>query len=118
MSLEFRQDSTGSLPVMTKAQVVFSHYSRIGFGLKGHPVEIVRQRVYSQASEYPFLNPNRLKKSTQLVERTLRHFSFVSTIGLIVCRQGPSTAKGVAFLTLEDEYGMINVTIPIPIQNV
>jgi len=110
-NLAFRQDLKKSLPLMTKEEVVSSHYSRIGFSLSGHPVEIVRQRVYSHADEYPFLNPDRLKNSTQLAEKTLRNFSIVSTIGLIICRQRPSTAKGVAFLTLEDEFGMINVTV-------
>jgi error-prone DNA polymerase len=29
--------------------------------------------------------------------------------GLVVCRQRPSTAKGVVFVSLEDEYGIANV---------
>ena len=31
--------------------------------------------------------------------------------GLVTCRQRPMTASGVAFLTLEDESGMINVLV-------
>lgn len=110
-NLEYRRDFTKSLPLMTRDEVISTHYSRIGFSMSGHPVEIVRQRVYSQASEYPFLNPEKLRSSTQLAESALRNFSNVSTIGLIICRQRPGTAKGVAFLTLEDEFGMINITV-------
>jgi DNA polymerase III alpha subunit len=31
--------------------------------------------------------------------------------GLVVCRQRPGTAKGVTFLLLEDEYGLVNVIV-------
>lgn len=31
--------------------------------------------------------------------------------GLVVCRQRPGTAKGVIFLTLEDETGVVNVVV-------
>lgn len=31
--------------------------------------------------------------------------------GLIVCRQRPGTAKGITFLLLEDEYGLVNVVV-------
>jgi error-prone DNA polymerase len=31
--------------------------------------------------------------------------------GLVICRQRPGTAKGVVFMTLEDEAGFVNVVI-------
>ena len=31
--------------------------------------------------------------------------------GLVICRQRPSTAKGVTFLTLEDETGFVNLVV-------
>ena len=31
--------------------------------------------------------------------------------GLVICRQRPSTAAGVVFMTLEDETGFVNVVI-------
>jgi error-prone DNA polymerase len=31
--------------------------------------------------------------------------------GLIVCRQRPGTAKGITFLLLEDEFGLVNVVV-------
>jgi len=36
----------------------------------------------------------------------------VETAGLVVCRQRPSTARGIVFLLLEDEFGLVNVLIP------
>ncbi len=35
----------------------------------------------------------------------------VAVAGLVVCRQRPGTAKGVIFLTLEDETGTANVVV-------
>ena len=35
----------------------------------------------------------------------------VVVAGMVVCRQKPPTAKGFAFLTLEDETGLMNIII-------
>jgi len=35
----------------------------------------------------------------------------VAIAGLVVGRQRPGSAKGVTFLTLEDEFGMVNVVV-------
>ena len=35
----------------------------------------------------------------------------VAVAGLVLCRQRPGTAKGVIFLTLEDETGVANVVV-------
>lgn len=36
----------------------------------------------------------------------------VETAGLVVCRQRPATARGIVFLLLEDEHGLVNVLVP------
>src|SRR5207245_7727077 len=35
----------------------------------------------------------------------------VDVAGMVVCRQQPGTAKGIVFLLLEDEWGLVNVMI-------
>jgi single-strand DNA-binding protein len=35
----------------------------------------------------------------------------VTVAGIVVCRQRPGTAKGVIFLTLEDETGTANIVV-------
>jgi DNA polymerase III alpha subunit len=35
----------------------------------------------------------------------------IQVAGLIVCRQRPGTAKGITFLLLEDEHGLLNVIV-------
>jgi error-prone DNA polymerase len=41
----------------------------------------------------------------------LREGVRVTVAGAVICRQRPGTAKGFVFLTLEDETGLVNVTI-------
>ncbi|KUM43370.1 hypothetical protein AR540_24145 [Pseudomonas sp. EpS/L25] len=47
--------------------------------------------------------------SLELKER--RHGQPARIAGLVVGRQRPGTASGVTFVTLEDEYGMVNVVV-------
>jgi error-prone DNA polymerase len=35
----------------------------------------------------------------------------VRTTGIVTCRQRPSTASGVTFVTIEDETGTVNVVV-------
>ena len=35
----------------------------------------------------------------------------VEIAGLVVCRQRPMTAKGIIFLLIEDEFGLVNVLV-------
>jgi error-prone DNA polymerase len=39
----------------------------------------------------------------------------VRVAGMVVARQRPATAKGVVFMLLEDEHGMINLVVPPPV---
>ena len=42
---------------------------------------------------------------------TVRPGARISVAGLVILRQRPGTAKGVIFLTLEDETGVVNVVV-------
>ena len=39
------------------------------------------------------------------------HGCRVEYAGIVICRQRPKTAKGVIFMTLEDETGFVNVIL-------
>jgi len=43
--------------------------------------------------------------------RHLRNGQRVAVAGLVTCRQRPGTAKGIVFITLEDETGMANLVV-------
>ena len=57
----------------------------------------------------PRLQARRFVTAAQL--GTLPDRTPVRVAGLVTCRQHPGTAKGVIFVTLEDETGQINVVV-------
>jgi error-prone DNA polymerase len=66
---------------------------------RGHPLAALREELAQQ------------KLATARAVAQLAHGAFVRTAGLVICRQRPSTANGVVFLTLEDETGFANVVV-------
>ena len=69
------------------------------FSIDSHPMELLRSKLSREIQRQ-----DSLKK--------LRNGVRTSVAGLVVCIQKPGTAKGVAFLLLEDESGLLNVVIP------
>ena len=51
----------------------------------------------------------RLRTAAQV--NAARHKQPIRAAGIVTCRQRPSTASGVTFVTLEDETGTINVVV-------
>jgi error-prone DNA polymerase len=84
---------------MSELQEVYTDYQTIGLSLQGHPMDYCRAAL-SQMKVVP---------AAQLSE--LRSGKLVRVAGLVVLRQRPSTAKGITFVTLEDETGAINLVI-------
>ena len=75
-------------------------YRTTGLSLEKHPVALLRE----------YLTARRALSASEL--QNAPHRSRVRVGGLVTCRQRPPTAKGVAFLTLEDETGMANLVVP------
>jgi error-prone DNA polymerase len=88
------------LPETTPGEHVVQDYAAISLSLKAHPVaffreELARRRVITSAEHW-----NERLASWR-----------VSVAGLVLVRQRPGTAKGVIFVTLEDETGIVNVVV-------
>ena len=71
-------------------------YSTTGHSSRGHPLETIRGELDAQG----------LPTAQQLNRRG--HGQRASYAGAVICRQRPGTAKGVVFMTLEDETGFVN----------
>jgi error-prone DNA polymerase len=65
----------------------------------GHPLTPLREALAAQG----------LPEAASI--RHLRNGSRVRYAGLVICRQRPGTAKGVLFMTLEDETGLVNLVV-------
>jgi error-prone DNA polymerase len=78
---------------------IVADYAHTGLTLRRHPIAVLRPRLEAQG----------LLSSVQL--RSVPHGSTVRTAGLVITRQRPGSAAGVTFVTLEDEFGSINLIV-------
>jgi error-prone DNA polymerase len=78
---------------------LIADYRSTGVALGKHPLELMR----------PGLDPE-LMSSAELARAD--DGSTVEVAGMVVARQRPGTAKGIVFMTLEDERGIVNVIVP------
>ncbi|CBL44848.1 Error-prone DNA polymerase [gamma proteobacterium HdN1] len=83
----------------TEAKDMLEDYRSLGLTLGRHPMALLRNHAA--------LKVCKLQKEVCLLS-TRR---FVQVAGIVTCRQRPGTAKGVMFLTLEDETGNHNIVI-------
>ncbi len=88
------------LPALAPVELTEADYRMTGLSLAGHPVSHLRA----------LLAPNGVLSARDLLKQG-RDGQKVAVAGLVICRQRPGTAKGFAFLTLEDETGMINIIV-------
>jgi error-prone DNA polymerase len=88
-----------ALPAMALPQQVAEDYRTTSLSLKAHPCGFFRSRL----DRLNVLPAERLKG--------VRDGRKVSVGGLVLIRQRPGTAKGVVFLTLEDETGVANAVV-------
>ena len=87
------------LPAAPEGEEVLWDYNRLGLTLRSHPLALLRRRLAAQSyldGAQMALLPNR---------RLARH------AGIVTGRQQPGTAKGVTFLSLEDEHGSVQVIV-------
>jgi error-prone DNA polymerase len=87
------------LPLLTDAEHVVEDYSAVGLSLKAHPVSFVRKQLDSM----------RVLPTANLAKMT--NGDAIAVAGLITVRQRPGTAKGVIFITIEDETGFANLVV-------
>jgi error-prone DNA polymerase len=79
---------------------VMTDYRMLGLSLTSHPMALVREELVRRR-----VSPARMTQDEAHRGRTLR------CAGLVTVRQHPGTAKGVTFVTLEDETGQVNVVV-------
>jgi error-prone DNA polymerase len=91
-----------ALPLLrppTEGEDVAMDYASLGLTLGRHPLALIRKYLL------------RLKLLSAAEILALPHGAQVRAAGLVVCRQHPSSSKGVIFVTLEDETGHTNVIV-------
>ncbi len=88
-----------ALPTLGAFGEVVADYRTTGLSLKAHPLKFLR----------PQLDQRRITPAWRLA--SIKDGRFLRVAGLVLVRQRPSTAKGITFVTLEDETGVINLIV-------
>ena len=88
-----------TLPLMSKGEHVIQDYASTSLSLKAHPVSFVRGQ----------LSLLRVLPTKDLAQA--KDGQTVKVAGLVLVRQRPGTAKGVCFITIEDETGFTNLVV-------
>ncbi len=87
------------LPAMPLSEEVVNDYQTTRLSLKAHPLSFLR----------PDLADRGFVRACDLRKRKCR--AMVQVAGVVLIRQRPGSAKGVCFITLEDETGVVNLVI-------
>ena len=92
-------ENAQALPDMPLPEQVVADYQTIRLSLKGHPME--------------FLRPMFAREGVIACEGVChdRDRQYVRCAGVVLVRQRPGSAKGVVFMTLEDETGIANIVV-------
>jgi error-prone DNA polymerase len=88
-----------NLPKMCLPEHVVHDYAATSLSLKAHPLNFIREEL------------GRLHVSSTADLAKGKHGDTVKVAGLILVRQRPGTAKGVCFITIEDETGTANLVV-------
>ena len=96
---EFGEEAAVALPAMPLSEHVVNDYQTLRLSLKAHPMSFLRSRFKADG----VASCDDLRKLADGVH--------VSLAGVILVRQRPGTAKGVVFMTLEDETGVSNAVV-------
>jgi error-prone DNA polymerase len=99
LALGNTDDDAVAFPSLTAAEEIHWDYGASNHSTRGHPLAPLRSELRSRG--WP---------DARTVQRG-RDGQRVDYVGHVICRQQPSTASGVVFMTLEDETGFVNVVI-------
>ncbi|RIK74688.1 MAG: error-prone DNA polymerase [Planctomycetota bacterium] len=91
--------SPEALPEITDEEQVIADYLTGGLSLRAHPISFHRERLAA------------LGVVTAAALAAAENDSRVRVAGLVLLRQRPATAKGITFVTLEDETGTANLVV-------
>jgi len=94
-------EPTAETPVLrdlTRWERMLADYRHTGMSVRTHPLALLRPHL-----------PKGTLSSAELHEQ--RHGRQVAVAGMTIARQRPSTAHGIVFMLLEDEYGQVNLIV-------
>lgn len=98
-SSDIQQEAAVSLPSLLPGEEVIADYRSLSLSLKAHPLSFLRADLDRLGC--------RQNKSLDATRSGTR----LTVAGLVLVRQRPGSARGVIFMTLEDETGVANIIV-------
>ncbi|MFN2518724.1 MAG: error-prone DNA polymerase [Jatrophihabitantaceae bacterium] len=95
----FDESAVPALPPMTEPEQLIADMWATGITTERYPTALIRDRL------------DALGVITSAALRAIEDHTRVTVGGVVTHRQRPATARGVTFLNLEDETGMVNVIV-------
>lgn len=99
LSLARAAEPEFDLRAPTASEDVLTDYQSTGLSLRQHPLSLFRDRLAAR------------KVGTAAALREAEDKAKVRVAGMVMFRQRPPAAKGVMFMTLEDETGSVNLIL-------
>ncbi len=93
------EEETLDLPEAPEGEAIVWDYASLGLTLRRHPLALLRERLQARR----FMTAEALKDAPD--------GRLVRACGIVTGRQQPGTSKGVVFVTLEDETGVVQVIV-------
>ena len=101
LSLPLDLPEAPELAKLSEWELAVADYGSTGMTLGAHPLALMRPGLEELAT------------SGDVVQ--LPNGTVLEVAGIVVARQRPATARGVVFMLLEDEFGVINIVVPPPV---
>ncbi|MDA4809349.1 hypothetical protein NY486_26225, partial [Enterobacter hormaechei] len=98
-TIELAVEAQTRLPPMQMAEHVIADYESFRLSLKGHPMQFRRDMLGREGVVT-------CRQATSLASNRR-----VKLAGVVTVRQRPGSAKGVVFMTIEDETGIANIIV-------
>ncbi|ATR19612.1 error-prone DNA polymerase (plasmid) [Roseomonas sp. FDAARGOS_362] len=92
-------EPSSALPAEDDGQAMMLDYVATGLSLRQHPLALLRPRLQALGC-----------RTTRDLD-SLRGGARIRLAGLVLMRQRPGTAKGIVFVTVEDEHGTANLVV-------
>ncbi|MCH6206609.1 MULTISPECIES: error-prone DNA polymerase [Brucella] len=96
---ELAEEPRTKLPEMAASEHVIADYETTRLSLKGHPLQYLREGLATEGV------------STCRAVQEGADGRRMKVAGVVTVRQRPGSAKGVVFLTIEDETGIANIVV-------
>jgi error-prone DNA polymerase len=96
-----KRNGDSALPELQPWERLTADYRSTGMTLDEHPMSLLRGDLEDTVTS----------RDLEGIADGAR----VELAGMVVARQRPSTAKGVVFMLLEDEWGVLNLVLPPPV---